>query len=256
MMRQLPMRSKTRIALSALLASTALGIAMPVMAQEAADEGNDDEIVVTAQKREQNLQDVPISIQALGQSKLEENQVASFDDYQKLLPSVSSQSFGPSQAQIFFRGVTSGGDGLRVGPLPTSSLYIDEIPVSTISGSVDFHVYDSARVEALAGPQGTLFGASSLSGTLRIITNQPDTTEFSGSVDAQVNKFGKGDFGGMLEGYVNAPLSDRIALRVVGFYQKTGGYIDNIPGTRTFTLDDGDPTTNLTVNNNALVEND
>lgn len=256
MMRQLPMRSKTRIALSTMLASTALGIAMPALAQDAADEGSDDEIVVTAQKREQNLQDVPISIQALGQSKLEDNQVASFDDYQKLLPSVSSQSFGPSQAQIFFRGVTSGGDGLRVGPLPTSSLYIDEIPVSTISGSVDFHVYDIARVEALAGPQGTLFGASSLSGTLRIITNQPDTTEFSGSVDAQVNKFGKGDFGGMLEGYVNAPLSDRIALRVVGFYQKTGGYIDNIPGTRTFTLDDGDPTTNLTVNNNALVEND
>ncbi len=239
-----------------LLGSTML-TTVPLYAQDTpVDEGDEDIIIVTAQKREQSLQDVPISIQALGASRLENAQVTSFDDYQKLLPSVSSQSFGPGQAQIFFRGVTSGGDGLRIGPLPTSGLYLDETPLTTIAGSVDFHVYDIARVEALAGPQGTLFGASSLSGTLRIITNKPDTSGFSGSVDAEVNKFGKGDFGGQLEGMLNLPLSDRAAFRVSGFYQKQGGYIDNIPGTRTFTLDDNDPTTNLTVNNSGLVEND
>jgi iron complex outermembrane recepter protein len=243
-----------RTALLALLTSTMLTTS-PVFAQEAGDESAGDEIIVTAQKREQNLQDVPISIQALGESRLENAQVSSFDDYQKLLPSVTSQSFGPGSAQIYFRGVTSGGDGLRIGPLPTSGLYVDEIPVTTIAGSVDVHVYDIARVEALAGPQGTLFGASSLSGTLRIITKKPDTREFSGSVDAEINKYGKGDFGGTLEGYLNFPLNDRIALRVVGFYQKEGGYIDNLPGSRTFTLDDNDPTTSLTVNNSALVEN-
>ncbi len=242
-------------AVAAMLTTTILG-AGPALAQDANSGTGNADIVVTAQKREQNLQDVPISIQALGETRLENAQVSSFDDYQKLLPSVSSQSYGPSQAQIVFRGVTSGSDGLQTGSLPTSSLYIDEIPVTTIFGSVDFHVYDIARVEALSGPQGTLFGASSLSGTLRVITNKPDPSGFSGSVDAQVNKFGKGDFGGMLEGYLNLPLSSAAALRVVGFYQKDGGYIDNIPGTRTFTLDDADPDTNLTVDNHTLVEKD
>jgi outer membrane receptor protein involved in Fe transport len=240
---------------AALLGSTAL-IASPASAQTVADTAAPDEIVVTAQRREQLLQDVPISIQALGEARLEQAQVQNFDDYAKLLPSVSYQSFGPGQSQIFFRGVSSGGDGLHIGPLPTTGLYIDEIPMTTIYGSVDFHVYDIARVEALAGSQGTLFGASSLSGTLRIITNKPDTGEFSGSVDAEVNKYGEGDWGGQLEGHVNLPISENAALRLVGYYSKMGGYIDNIPGTRTFTLDDNDPTTNLTVNNNALVEDD
>ena len=249
-----------RRAVPVLLATTMLAAPQAVFAQEAAqaaeEETTGNDIVVTANRREENLQDVPISIIALGEAKLKNAQVASFDDYAKLLPSVSFQSFGPSQSQIFFRGVSSGGDGLHIGPLPTSSLYIDEIPVTTVAGTVDFHVYDIARVEALAGPQGTLFGASSLSGTLRIITNQPKLGTTEGSIDVEVNKIGKGDFGGQIEGMVNLPLGDSAALRVVGFYTKAGGYIDNIPGTRTFTLDDGDPTTNLAVNNAALVEND
>ncbi len=241
--------------MAALFASTAVSVT-PAFAQDAPAGGGeaDDTIVVTAQRREERLQDVPISITALGAAKLEQANVQSFDDYAKLLPSVSFQSFGPSQSQIFFRGVSSGGDGLHIGPLPTSSMYVDEIPVSTIGGTVDFHVYDIARVEALAGPQGTLFGASSLSGVLRIITNPAKLGETSGSIDLQLNKYGKGEFGGTAEGYVNFPLGDSAALRVVGFYDRQGGYIDNIPGSRTFTLDDDDPDTNLTVNNSALVE--
>lgn len=254
-MRAIRMRSRV---VPILLGSSILVTPATAYAQaQTAEEGvNADEIVVTANRREENLQDVPISVTALGETKLKQAQVATFDDYAKLLPSVSFQSFGPSQSQIFFRGVSSGGDGLHIGPLPTSSLYVDEIPVTTIAGSVDVHVYDIARVEALAGPQGTLFGASSLSGTLRIITNQPSTAGVSGSIDVTGTKWGKGDYGGSVEGYVNLPLGERAALRVVGFYEKVGGYIDNIPGTRTFTLDDPDPTTNLTVNNSALVEND
>jgi iron complex outermembrane recepter protein len=229
-----------RSAIAALLASTLL-TATPALAQEAApaDEADSTEIIVTATKRSESLQNVPISIQAFNTEKLSQNQVATFDDYAKLLPSVSFQSFGPGQSQIFFRGVTSGGDGLRTGSLPTSGLYIDEIPLTTIAGSVDLHIYDIARVEALSGPQGTLFGASSLSGTLRVITNKPDTSKFEGGYDLQLN---------------NIPLSDRAAVRVVGFYQRDGGYIDNIAATRTYLLGDTDPTTNLTVNNSALVE--
>ena len=230
---------------------------MPAVAQDAtAEEALPGEIVVTATKREESLQKVPLSIQALGEETLDQQQVSSLDDFSKLLPSVSFQSFGPGQSQIYFRGVSSGGDGLRTGPTPATGLYLDEIPVTTIAGSVDLHVYDIARIEALSGPQGTLFGASSLSGTLRLITNKPSTAGFEGGADLQVNKFGEGEFGGSLESFLNLPLSDNAALRVVGFYRRDGGYIDNIPGSRTFTLDDSDPTTNLTVNNAALVEND
>jgi iron complex outermembrane recepter protein len=248
-------QSTLRIAVLTLLGSTVL--AAPAFAQvaPAADEVGPADIIVTATKRSESLQKVAVSIQALSSETLDQQQVSGIDDFAKLLPSVSFQSFGPGQSQLYFRGISSGGDGLHIGPLPATGLYLDEIPVTTIAGSVDLHVYDIARIEALSGPQGTLFGASSLSGTLRIITNKPNTDKFEGGVDVQVNKFGKGDFGGSVEGFVNLPLSDRAAIRAVGFYRKDGGYIDNIPGTRTFTLDDGDPTTNLTVNNNALVEN-
>lgn len=254
----------------ALLSTTSLVTPITARAQAAAEEDVGGDIIVTAQRRSESLQKVPLSINVLGEDTLKKQNVGSFDDYAKILPSVSFQSFGPSQSQIFFRGVSSGGDGLHIGPLPTSSMYIDDIPVTTIGGTVDFHVYDIARIEALAGPQGTLFGASSLSGVLRLITNKPDPTAFSASVDAEANKFSKGDFGGSFEGYVNIPLSESMALRMSGFYEKQGGYIDNIPGSRTFTLDDGPPVpdtpenvndpgntaTNKTVTNAALVKND
>jgi iron complex outermembrane recepter protein len=251
-----PAQPSIRSAVLALLGSTMLSTA-PVYAQEAADEeALPGEIVVTATKREESLQKVPLSMQALGETTLDQQQVSSVDDFAKLLPSVSYQSFGPGQSQLYFRGVSSGGDGLKIGPTPATGLYLDEIPVTTIAGSVDLHVYDIARIEALSGPQGTLFGASSLSGTLRLITNKPSTDGFEGGADLQVNKFGKGEWGGSLEGFLNLPLSDQVALRMVGFYRRDGGYIDNILGSRTFTLDDSDPTTNLTVNNSALVEDD
>ena len=240
---------------AALMASTLLA-SSPAFAQAAAeaDEADSTEIIVTATKRSESLQNVPISIQAFNTEKLAQNQVASFDDYAKLLPSVSFQSFGPGQSQIFFRGVSSGGDGLRTGSLPTSGLYLDEVPVTTIAGSVDVHIYDIARIEALSGPQGTLFGASSLSGTLRVITNKPNPDKFEGGYDLSVNKFKAGEAGGLAEGFVNIPINDRAAVRVVGFYQRDGGYIDNVAASRTFLLGDTDPTTNLTVNNSNLVK--
>lgn len=245
-----------RIEMTALLlAGTGLGWATPALAEAPSDIG-DAEIIVTATRRDASLQDVPISLQALGERTLDEQNVASFDDYVKLLPSVSFQSFGPGQSQLSFRGINSGGDGLDAGSLPTTGTYLDEIPITTVGATPDLHIYDIARVEALSGPQGTLFGASSLSGTLRIITNKPDPTKLEGGYDLAVTKFGKGDAGGSIEGFVNVPLAENAAIRLVGFYKKDGGYIDNTFAERTFTLDDGDPDTNLTVNNNALVEDD
>lgn len=242
------------LATTALVAPVALAQEAPQAVAEASAPLDGSEIIVTAQKRSENLQNVPISIQALGTKKLEQLNVASFDDYAKVLPSVSFQSFGPGQTQLSFRGITSGGDGLRGGSQPTAAVYLDEVPVTTIGNAVDLHVYDIARVEALSGPQGTLFGASSLAGTLRIIPNKPDTSGFAGRMDVAVNKVGEGGTGGSAEAFVNLPLSDRAAVRLMGFYQRDAGFIDNIPGTRTYTLGDTDPTTNITINNAALVK--
>ena len=235
-----PRANARPFAVAALLASTCLSAA-PAYAQAtpAAAESNEaDVIVVTAQKRSENLQDVPISIQAFSGAKLEQHQVASFDDYAKLIPSVSFQSFGPGQSQIYFRGVSSGANanGSHSGPQPTSALYVDEVPLTTIGGAPDLHIYDMARVEALSGPQGTLYGASSLSGTLRLITNKPDPGKFSAGFDVTGTTFGKGanSSGGTIEGFINVPISPTIALRTSLFYERDGGSISNVAGTRTY----------------------
>ena len=242
------------------LASAVFACTHVANAQQQPATGNEviglEEVIVTAQKRSEDMQKVPISIQVLGNEQLEQHQVAGFDDFAKLLPSVTYQSLGPGQMQLYFRGIASGGDGLHAGAQPATGLYLDETPVTTIAGSLDVHMYDIQRVEALAGPQGTLYGASSLSGTLRVITNKPDPTKFSGSYDLQGTKYGKGEGGGSFEGYVNIPMGDRAAVRLVGYYTHDGGYISNEPGSLTYqrwTTDIGaDP---ITVNNAGRVKN-
>lgn len=230
------MTSRTR----ALLMTSALAWPLVATAQAAppvetaaVDEGLG-EIVVTASKTSQSLQNVPISIQALGTEKLDQLQVKSFDDYVRYLPSVSTQSGGPGGAKVYFRGVSSGENANHSTSQPTVGIYLDEQPITTITGALDVHIYDIARVEALAGPQGTLYGSSSEAGTIRIITNKPDPSKFSGSVDVEVNKVTDGGWGYVGEGYVNVPLSDKIAVRAVGWYDRDAGYIDNILQTRTF----------------------
>jgi iron complex outermembrane recepter protein len=195
-----------------------------------------EEVVVTAQKRSEDLQKVPISLQVLGGEKLEQLQVSGFDDYARLLPSLSFRSYGPGQTQLFFRGISSsnGTVGLHAGFLPSSGLYLDDLPVTTVAGALDIHVYDIARIEALAGPQGTLYGASSLSGTLRIITNKPDPSAFSAGYDVKADKWKHGDGGGAFEGYMNIPLAEHAAIRLVGYFEHTGGYINNVLRQDTF----------------------
>jgi iron complex outermembrane receptor protein len=209
-----------------------------------------EEVVVSAQKRDENLQNVPLSIQAFGTEKLQELNVQSFDDYAKFLPSLSYQSLGPGFARIFMRGVASGDNGNHSGPTPSVGMYLDEQPITTITGPLDIHVYDIARVEALAGPQGTLYGASSQAGTIRIITNKPDPTKFSSSYDLQLNTTAHGEEGYGAEGYVNIPINERMAIRLVGWAEHEGGYIDNVAGTRTF------PISGATNDNSAVAEDD
>jgi len=114
------------------------------------------EVVVTAQKRSEDLQDVPVSIQAIGSEKLEALVISDFNDYVKFLPSVSFQSVAPGFSSVYMRGVASGGDGNHSGSLPSVGIYLDEQPITTIQGALDVHVYDMERVEAPGGAQGKL----------------------------------------------------------------------------------------------------
>jgi iron complex outermembrane receptor protein len=240
----IPMLAAHRTLLTGLLASSAL-IALPAFAKDApaqapaaAPEQQGDatvpDIIVTAQKRSESLQSVPISIVALTSVKLEQLNVSDFNSYVALLPSVTFQTSQPGNTNVYVRGIASGGDGNHSGPLPSVGVYLDEQPVTTIGGTIDVHIYDVARIESLAGPQGTLYGASSEAGTIRIITNKPDMSGFYGKVDGEINSVNHGGIGGKLEGFVNVPLASNIAFRAVGWYQRNAGYIDNVPGTRTF----------------------
>ena len=233
---------KNSAAFAALFASTMLCASGTAFAQPsgsgselAADESPDNqEIIITASKRSESLQKVPISVQALGGEKLQQLNVTNFEDYSRFTPSVAFQEGQQGSTNIYIRGVASGGDGNHSGSLPSVGLYLDEQPVTTIGGTLDVHVYDIARIEVLRGPQGTLYGASSEAGTIRIITNKPDPSGFYGSADAELNTVAHGDVGGKFEAFVNAPLSATAALRVVGWYQRDAGYIDNVAGSRTF----------------------
>lgn len=209
-----------------------------------------DAVQVTAQKRTENLQKVPISIQVLGIKKLTEMNVSDFDDYAKLLPSLSYQMGEGGAATPYFRGVVSGNDGNHSGSSPSVGVYLDEQPVTTIGGALDVHIYDIERIEALAGPQGTLYGASSQSGTLKIITSKPDPSDFAAGYSLEMNSVSHGGTGYVAEGFVNLPISEKAAIRIVAWDQYDAGYIDNVFGERTF------PTSGITMNNANLVEDD
>ncbi|MEE4450167.1 TonB-dependent receptor [Novosphingobium resinovorum] len=240
----------------ALLGSSALAAAQPALAQSAAagapaaksEEG--DVILVTAQKRTENLQDVPIAITALGTEKLRDLQVKELQDAVKYIPSVTIQTVQPGFSQVYFRGVASGENANHSASLPTVGTYLDEMPITTIQGALDIHAYDIARVEALAGPQGTLYGASSMAGTIKIVTNKPDYSGTYGAGDFEINSVAHGDMGGVAQGFVNLRLSDRSALRVVGWYRHDGGYIDNVAGSRTY------PVSGITQDNARYVKSD
>ncbi|MBS1239543.1 MAG: TonB-dependent receptor [Proteobacteria bacterium] len=242
------LRSTTRRHVAiALLATTSLVAVAPASAQ---DEEDDNVIIVTSQKREQNLQDVPGSVTALGTEKLAELHVSELQDAVKFLPSVTIQTAGPGFSQVYFRGVASGENANHSTSLPTVGTYLDEMPVTTIQGALDIHAYDLARVEALAGPQGTLFGASSMAGTIRLITNQPDPTGNYGAADFELNTVTDGGVGGTAEGFFNFRMSDNAAGRLVAWYRHDAGYIDNIPGCQTYA------TSGIEQCNTALVKED
>ncbi|HEU4592217.1 MAG TPA: TonB-dependent receptor [Steroidobacteraceae bacterium] len=225
----------------AVLAGT--GVAQ---AQQSTDVGLE-EVVVSAQKRDESLQDVPLSIQAIGQKELAELKVNDFGDYVKFLPNVSYQTYGPGFSRPYMRGVASGENANHSGPLPSVGVYLDEQPITTIQGPLDVQIYDIARVEVLAGPQGTLYGASSQAGTIRIITNKPKVGEFDAGYELTGSTL-EGDLGYTGQGFVNIPVGDKAAIRLVGWTTYEPGFIDNVRSTRVF------PTSGIALDNSARVE--
>jgi outer membrane receptor protein involved in Fe transport len=210
-----------------------------------------EEVVVTAQRRSETQQTTPLSLEVLSTKRLVQTKVASFDGFAKLLPSLSYQTFGPGQAQLTIRGVTNGGDGLSIGSEPTVGLYVDDIPVTTIANSMDPHIYDMERIEALSGPQGTLFGSASLSGTVRLITNKPDPKGFAAGVDIEGSSTTDGGaLGDKLEGFINIPISPRAAIRLVAYEEHDGGFINNIAASASVF-----PTSGAVRDNAALARN-
>ena len=205
---------------------------------DTADTGTLEEVVVTAQKRTENLQDVPISIEVLDNKKLDQLNIVNLDDYVKYSPSVSyvrGQGQGgngqPGSSHIYMRGVVSGGDGNHSGSQPSVGTYLDEQPVTTIDGTVDVHIYDVQRIEVLEGPQGTLYGASSEAGTIRILTNKPNPEKFEAGYDLDANQVLSHGAGYEAEGFVNLPISPIAAVRLVGWVEHDGGFISNVAGT-------------------------
>lgn len=195
-----------------------------------------EEVVVTATKRPESLQDVPVAVSALTAEALEQTGVSNFEDYMLQLPGVTAGGSGPGQNTIYIRGVASTTPNLTVagvaGLSPNVALYLDEQPLAQPGRNLDVYAADLERVEVLSGPQGTLFGASSQSGTVRLITNKPDPNANSASVKFGTSFTQDGEMSNNVEAVVNLPVSDAFTLRGVVYVDNQGGYIDNVRGTR------------------------
>jgi outer membrane receptor protein involved in Fe transport len=204
--------------------SAALTVAGTAAAQTS---GGLEEIIVTATRRAESLQDVSESISAFDTKGIEVRGLNNVDDLAKFVPGLSFATREPGGTTIVFRGVTP--SGLQFGAVSSSGLYLDEQPITQSGRNPDPRLIDIERIEALRGPQGSLYGASSQSGTLRVITNKPDPTQFDAYVEGEVSSIDQGGTGYDLNGMVNIPLvQDRLALRLVGFTSEDAGYIDNI----------------------------
>lgn len=225
-------KTKLSCAIAAVIAANAATTAHGAMLEE---------VIVTATKRSESAQDIPVTIQALGQETLEDLGIANFKDYIKVLPGVTSGGRGPGRNNVFIRGVSAGKGGLKiagaVGTEPNVAFYIDEAPISLGGRNIDPYMTDMNRVEVLPGPQGTLFGASSQAGTVRLITNKPNFAEVEGGFDVSYSTTSGGEDSNSMEAHFNVPLiDDMLAARVAVFNVKEGGYIDNVLGSKQISL--------------------
>ena len=265
--------AKLSYAIAAILGGNAAGFAY---AATATDTSSDtiQEIIVTAQRRTENMQDVPITIQALTAETLVQLSVATFDDFVRYLPNVTQATNGPGQSNIFMRGLSAepggpGGGGSQgsgtTGQFPNVAVYLDEQSASLPGRNLDVYAADLERIEVLEGPQGTLFGSGAEAGVLRYITNKPKLDVTEGKVNAGYSYTAHGDPNSNVDAMINVPLiPNALALRLVIYNDSRGGYINNVPSTFTrsgtdegFTRYNGGvvPTNSLAINNNNVLGN-
>jgi len=226
------------VALSAVLVSAAAAQQVAAAATDQKKPSGTEEVIVTAQRRVQNLQDVPVSIQVLSGATLKKMNVQNFDDLVAALPNVTVAGYGPGQENIYIRGLALGGGGNQesgvIGSFPNVSVYLDDVSEQVPGRNLDVYAVDLQQVEVLEGPQGTLFGSGAQAGVVRYITNKPDLSKFGGTVDIGGAETAHGAPSGDVDGTINIPIiKDQLALRVTGYDDHRGGYINNIPGTFT-----------------------
>jgi outer membrane receptor protein involved in Fe transport len=213
--------------------AVAAAMSIPLMpsawAQEQPEATNLDEVVVTAQKVSQSVIDVPLAISVVGGDDLERTQSLNLQDYTKLVPGLQLTQSTPGFGRLAMRGINTGGVASTVG------VYVDETTFGSSSGLAngailtgDFDTFDVARVEVLRGPQGTLYGASSLGGVLKYVTNEPQTDGFEARVRASVETVDDGDMSYSGAGMVNVSASDSLAFRGSAFYRNVGGFVDSV----------------------------
>jgi iron complex outermembrane receptor protein len=230
---------KLSYAIAAILSGSAAGFAHAATATDTEASDAIQEITVTAQRRSENVQNVPITIQALTAETLTQLNVQTFDDYVKYLPNVSSKTNGPGQGTIYMRGLSSGGtagaqSSGSIGGFPNVAIYLDDQSGQLPGRNLDIYAADLERIEILEGPQGTLFGAGAQAGVIRYITNKPKLDVTEGDVTAGYGTTAHGANNSNVTAMINLPLiADTLAVRAVIYNDSRGGYIDNVPGTFT-----------------------
>src|SRR5258707_2332997 len=230
---------KLSYAIAAILGTCAAASLTNRASAAAADtEANSDaiqEVTVTAQRRSENAQNVPITIQAMTGDTLKQLNVQNFEDLLRYPPNVTFSGNGPGTGNIFMRGLSSGGSGNQsqstTAPFPNVALYLDDQSMQFPARNNDVYLVDMERVEVLEGPQGTLFGGGAQAGAIRYITNRPKFDAVSGEANFGYGITANGRPNTLASGVLNVPLTDKLALRAVIFTERRGGYIDNVPAT-------------------------
>ncbi|MDO6694523.1 TonB-dependent receptor [Aliiglaciecola sp. 3_MG-2023] len=186
-------------------------------------------VVVTSRKRSEDMNDVPISINVVTDELIDNLGAADFTDLLGVVPSLTSYQNGPGRTRLSIRGVANGGGNDNdTQNQETVGIYMDEIPISMGGMNPEFALFDLKRVEVLRGPQGTLFGAGSMTGTVRLVSNEPDLNEFGGRYEASASSISHGSQNYSVKGLINAPvIENQLAIRASGYYMDNGGYIDN-----------------------------
>ncbi len=234
------MNSKISYAVAAILGGSSCGAyaAEPAAGGTEAATGALEEITVTAQRRTESMQNVPISMQAFTAQTLQQLNVSTLDDYIKYLPNVTTANNGPGQNEVFMRGLSAGSQASQgsgsTGVWPNVAIYLDNQSGQLPNRNLDIYAADLNRIEVLEGPQGTLFGAGAEAGVIRYITNEPklDVTEVN--VKAGYGVTAHGDPNSDVTAVLNLPvIAGRMAVRAVVYDDRRGGYIDNVPATFT-----------------------